>query len=237
MPWYGGPSLLYHLEHVVIATDRNFADVRFPVQWVIRPMSDEHHDYRGYAGQVAAGVIRAGDEVLVLPSGKRTRIASVDTFEGPVDAAFPTMSVTLRLEDEIDISRGDMFVNDDDPPVPARELEAMICWMSDQPLTPVRDQAHNAERPSRRRPAGVPRRRQHARSRRDLRATAQRDRPCPPPAEHADDGRPISPQPHDRELHPDRRGDQRHGWRRDARPRDERRVAAGSGQSGSPTPR
>jgi sulfate adenylyltransferase large subunit len=136
MPWYGGPSLLYHLEHVVIATDRNFADVRFPVQWVIRPMSDEHHDYRGYAGQVAAGVIRAGDEVLVLPSGKRTRIASVDTFEGPVDAAFPTMSVTLRLEDEIDISRGDMFVNDDDPPVPARELEAMICWMSDQPLTP-----------------------------------------------------------------------------------------------------
>ncbi|HWE32591.1 MAG TPA: sulfate adenylyltransferase subunit CysN [Solirubrobacteraceae bacterium] len=136
MNWYGGPSLLYHLEHVVIATDRNFADVRFPVQWVIRPMSDQHHDYRGYAGQVAAGVIRAGDELLVLPSGRRTRIASVDTFEGPIDAAFPTMSVTLRLEDEIDISRGDMFVNADDPPVPGRELEAMICWMSEQPLTP-----------------------------------------------------------------------------------------------------
>ncbi len=136
MDWYGGPSLLYHLEHLVIATDRNFADVRFPVQWVIRPMSDEHHDYRGYAGQVAAGVIRAGDEVLVLPSGKRSRIASVDAFEGPIEAAFPTMSVTLRLEDEIDISRGDMFVNADDPPVPAREIEAMVCWMSDQPLTP-----------------------------------------------------------------------------------------------------
>jgi sulfate adenylyltransferase subunit 1 (EFTu-like GTPase family) len=110
--------------------------VRFPVQWVIRPMSDEHHDYRGYAGQVAAGVIRAGDEVMVLPSGKRSRIASVDSFEGPIDAAFPTMSVTLRLEDQLDISRGDMFVNADDPPVPAREIEAMVCWMSDRPLTP-----------------------------------------------------------------------------------------------------
>ncbi len=136
MDWYLGATLLYHLEHVVIATDRNFADLRFPVQWVIRPMSDEHHDYRGYAGQVAAGVIRAGDEVMVLPSGKRSRIASVDSFEGPIDAAFPTMSVTLRLEDELDISRGDMFVNADDPPVPAREIEAMVCWMSDRPLTP-----------------------------------------------------------------------------------------------------
>ena len=134
MPWYGGPSLLYHLEHVVIATDKNLADVRFPVQWVVRPMSEEHHDYRGYAGQVAAGVIRAGDEVLVLPGGHRTRIAAVDTFEGEIEAAFPTMSVTLRLTDDLDISRGDMIVNTDDPPVPGRDLESMVCWMSSQPL-------------------------------------------------------------------------------------------------------
>jgi sulfate adenylyltransferase large subunit len=136
MSWYGGPSLLYHLEHVVIATDRNLADVRFPIQWVVRPMSEEHHDYRGYAGQIAAGVVRPGDEVLVMPGGQKTRIAAIDTFEGEVEAAFPTMSVTIRLEDEIDVSRGDMLVNADDPPVPARELESMICWMSDKPLTP-----------------------------------------------------------------------------------------------------
>jgi sulfate adenylyltransferase large subunit len=134
MPWYGGPSLLYHLEHVVIATDKNLADVRFPVQWVVRPISEEHHDYRGYAGQVAAGVIRPGDEVLVLPGGHRTRIAAVDTFEGEIEAAFPTMSVTLRLTDDLDISRGDMIVNTDDPPVPGRDLESMVCWMSSQPL-------------------------------------------------------------------------------------------------------
>jgi bifunctional enzyme CysN/CysC len=134
MDWYGGPSLLYHLEHVVIATDRNLADVRFPVQWVVRPMDDEHHDYRGYAGQLAAGVVRAGDEVMVLPGGQRTKIAAVDTFEGEIEAAFPTMSVTLRLTDEIDISRGDMIVNVDDPPVPGRDLEAMICWMSQAPM-------------------------------------------------------------------------------------------------------
>jgi sulfate adenylyltransferase large subunit len=136
MPWYGGPSLLYYLEHVVIATDRNLVDIRFPVQWVVRPMSEDHHDYRGYAGQVAAGVIRTGDEVQVLPGGHTTKIAGVDTFEGELDAAFPTMSVTLRLADELDISRGDMIVNVDDPPVAARELEAMICWMSGAPLKP-----------------------------------------------------------------------------------------------------
>jgi bifunctional enzyme CysN/CysC len=136
MDWYGGPPLLYHLEHVVIATDRNLSDVRFPVQWVIRPMDDAHHDYRGYAGQVAAGVLRAGDEVSVMPGGQRTRIAAIDTLDGEIEAAFPTMSVTVRLEDEIDVSRGDMIVNPDDPPVAGRELEAMICWMSSEPMTP-----------------------------------------------------------------------------------------------------
>ena len=90
MPWYQGPSLLYHLEHVVIATDRDMDDVRFPVQWVVRPMSDEHHDYRGYAGQVAAGVIRPGSEVVVLPSGRKTKIKAIDSFDGELDVAFPT---------------------------------------------------------------------------------------------------------------------------------------------------
>jgi sulfate adenylyltransferase large subunit len=136
MSWYGGPPLLYHLEHVVISTDRNLADVRFPIQWVIRPMDDAHHDYRGYSGQVAAGVLRPGDEVTILPGGHRTRIAAIDTYDGEIDAAFPTMSVTLRFTDELDISRGDMVVNADDPPVPGRELDAMVCWMSPTPLRP-----------------------------------------------------------------------------------------------------
>jgi bifunctional enzyme CysN/CysC/sulfate adenylyltransferase subunit 1 len=96
MPWYDGPPLLYHLEHVHIASDRNLIDARFPVQWVIRPGTDEHHDFRGYAGQVAGGVLRPGDDVLVLPSGDRSRIASVETFDGPVEEAFPPMSVTVR---------------------------------------------------------------------------------------------------------------------------------------------
>jgi sulfate adenylyltransferase large subunit len=136
MQWYGASTLLYHLEHVVIAPDRNLNDVRFPVQWVIRPMSDEHHDYRGYGGQVAGGVLRPGDEVVSLPGGQRTTLAAIDTYNGEIDAAFPTMSVALRLADEIDVSRGDMIVGPEDPPVSAREFEAMVCWMSDQPLQP-----------------------------------------------------------------------------------------------------
>jgi bifunctional enzyme CysN/CysC len=136
MPWYDGSPLLYHLEHVVIAPDRNLADVRFPVQWVIRPNTDEFHDYRGYAGQVAGGVLRPGDEVLVLPSGQRTAIDAIETFEGDIETAFPAMSVTVRVRDELDISRGDMLVAIDDPPQAARELEAMVCWMGESPLRP-----------------------------------------------------------------------------------------------------
>jgi len=134
MPWYGGPSLLYHLEHVHIGSDRNLIDARFPVQWVIRPMSDAHHDYRGYAGQVASGVLRPGDEVIVLPSGRQTRIASIDGNGGPIEEAFPPLSVTLRLADEVDVSRGDMICRAHNHPVPTQELDAMVCWMSDQPL-------------------------------------------------------------------------------------------------------
>jgi bifunctional enzyme CysN/CysC len=135
MSWYGGAPVLYHLEHVCIAPDRNLADVRFPVQWVIRPMRTDHHDYRGYAGQVAGGVLRPGDDVVVLPSAQRTRIAGIDTYESEIDAAYPTMSVTLRFDDQLDVSRGDMIVATDDQPVTARELDAMVCWMSAQPLS------------------------------------------------------------------------------------------------------
>jgi sulfate adenylyltransferase subunit 1 len=136
MQWYGAAPLLYHLEHVVIAQDRNLNDVRFPVQWVIRPMSDSHHDYRGYAGQVAGGVICPGTELVSLPGGQRTTVAAIDTFNGEIEAAFPTMSVALRFANEIDVSRGDMLVEAEDQPTAARELEAHICWMSDQPMVP-----------------------------------------------------------------------------------------------------
>ncbi len=135
MPWYQGPSLLYHLEHVVIATDRNLTDIRFPVQWVIRPMSDEHHDYRGYAGQISAGEIRPGKDVMVLPSGRKTKIKAIDAFEEELEVAFPSMSVAIRLEDDIDISRGDMIVDLEEAPTVAREIEAMVCWMSETPMS------------------------------------------------------------------------------------------------------
>ncbi|HEV7805897.1 MAG TPA: sulfate adenylyltransferase subunit CysN [Solirubrobacteraceae bacterium] len=131
MPWYGGVPLLEHLESVQVADDRNLADVRFPVQWVIR---DHDSDYRGYAGQVAGGILRPGDEVQVLPSGARSRIARIDTFDGPVDEAFAPMSVTLLLEDEVDVSRGDLICAVDGAPALAREVEATICWMTDAPL-------------------------------------------------------------------------------------------------------
>jgi bifunctional enzyme CysN/CysC len=131
MPWYEGASLLHLLEDVHIASDRNLIDSRFPVQYVIRPMSDEYHDYRGFAGTVAGGVFKTGDEVVVLPSGLTTRIASIDTFEGPIDEAFPPMSVTIRLEDEIDTSRGSMICRPRNQPTVGQDIDAMICWMSE----------------------------------------------------------------------------------------------------------
>jgi len=136
MPWYDGPSLLYYLEHVHIASDRNLIDCRFPVQWVIRPMDDEYHDYRGYAGQVASGVLAVGDEVVVQPSGITTRIAAIDTQDGPLQEAYPPLSVTVRLEDDVDVSRGDMICRVHNSPTPTREVDATICWMSDRPLRP-----------------------------------------------------------------------------------------------------
>ena len=132
MPWYDGPTLLEHLETVEIAGDRDLDHRRFPVQWVIRPISDEHHDFRGYAGQVAGGVWRAGDEVVVLPSGRRTRVEAVE----PHDEAVPGMSVTIRLADDLDVSRGDMLADPEQAPTVARELEATVCWMAEKPLEP-----------------------------------------------------------------------------------------------------
>jgi bifunctional enzyme CysN/CysC len=134
MPWYRGLPLLTHLEEQEIASDRNLVDVRFPVQYVIRPLNDEHHDYRGYAGQVAGGVLRPGDDVLVLPSGLTSRIAAIDSFEGPVEEAFAPMSVTVRLEDDIDISRGDMICRPGNHPEPRQDIEAMVCWFADKPM-------------------------------------------------------------------------------------------------------
>ncbi|MFG1839063.1 sulfate adenylyltransferase subunit 1 [Micromonospora sp. NPDC049175] len=131
MPWYEGPSLLHHLERVHIASDRNLVDVRFPVQYVIRPQSTTVTDYRGYAGQVASGVLKPGDEVMVLPSGFTSRISAVETADGPVPEAFPPMSVTVRLADEIDISRGDLICRPNNAPAVAQDIEAMVCWMDE----------------------------------------------------------------------------------------------------------
>jgi sulfate adenylyltransferase large subunit len=136
MPWYEGPTLLEHLENVEIAGDRDLAHRRFPVQWVIRPISAEHHDYRGYGGQVAGGVWAAGDDVVVLPSGRRSRVAVVETSETPLELAVPGMSVTVRLEDDLDVSRGDMLADPEEAPTVARELEATVCWMAEKPLEP-----------------------------------------------------------------------------------------------------
>jgi bifunctional enzyme CysN/CysC len=133
MPWYGGLPLLEHLETVEIEADRNLDELRFPVQYVIRNAAG---DYRGYAGQIAGGTLRPGDEVMVLPSERVTTVASVDAYEGPLEVAFPPMSVTVRLADELDVSRGDLICRPDDRPALARDLVADVCWMADTPLRP-----------------------------------------------------------------------------------------------------
>ena len=142
MPWYDGPSLLHHLEHVHIASDRNLIDVRFPVQYVIRPhqaTDPELHDYRGYSGQLAGGVLKPGDEVMHLPSGLTTKVSRIDTPHGPAAEAFAPMSVTVLIEDDLDVSRGDMFCRPHNRPAVSQDIEAMVCWMSDSsPLAPQR---------------------------------------------------------------------------------------------------
>jgi sulfate adenylyltransferase subunit 1 len=134
MSWWPGGTFLERLERIEIAGDRDAAHRRFPVQWVIRPMSEEHHDYRGYAGEIAGGKWRAGDEVVVLPSGLRTSVAAVETYDGPLDVAVQSQAVVVRLADDVDVSRGDMLCDPADPPVVARELEATVCWMHERPV-------------------------------------------------------------------------------------------------------
>jgi sulfate adenylyltransferase subunit 1 len=133
MPWWTGGTFLERLEQIEIAGDRDAAHRRFPVQWVIRPMTDEHHDYRGYAGEVAGGEWRAGDEVLVLPSGLRTTVAAVEAHDGPLEVAVQGQAAVVRLSDALDVARGDMLCDPADPPVATREVEATVCWMSERP--------------------------------------------------------------------------------------------------------
>nr|WP_028660433.1 GTP-binding protein [Nocardioides insulae] len=136
MPWYSGPTLIHHLEHIHVASDRDLIDARFPVQYVVRPKSDDFHDYRGYAGQVAGGVFKPGDEVVVLPSGMTSTIAGIDLFDEEVAEAFPPMSVTIRLADDVDVSRGDMIARVKNAPEPVQDIDAMVSWMTTKPLQP-----------------------------------------------------------------------------------------------------
>ena len=131
MPWFDGAPLLSHLERLHVASDRNFVDVRFPVQYVVRPQSYEVLDYRGYAGTVASGVLKPGDRVVALPSGLESTIASIDTADGPVAEAFPPMAVTITLTDEIDISRGDMLCRPNNMPTVSQDIDAQVCWMDE----------------------------------------------------------------------------------------------------------
>jgi sulfate adenylyltransferase subunit 1 len=130
MPWYKGPTLLYHLETVYIGADENHVEARFPVQWVIRPHSDKYHDFRGFAGRVAGGVFKPGDAVTVLPSGFTSKIKAIESMDGPQAEVFAPMSATITLEDEIDMSRGDMLVKANNRPEPTQDIDAMICWFS-----------------------------------------------------------------------------------------------------------
>jgi sulfate adenylyltransferase subunit 1 len=136
MNWYKGSTLMYHLENVHIANDHNHIDSRFPVQTVIRPHSDEYHDYRGYAGRVAGGIFKKGDDITVLPSGFTSKIKEVETAGTPLEEAYSPMSITMTLEDNIDVSRGDMIVRTGNMPEISQDIDAMVCWMDEK--NPIR---------------------------------------------------------------------------------------------------
>ena len=136
MEWYEGPTLMYLLETIHIASDQNHIDCRFPVQYVIRPQSTEWHDYRGYAGRIAGGIYKPGDKVMALPSGFTTKIKSIDTLDGPVEEAFAPMAVTITLEDDLDISRGDMLVRENNIPKQGQDMDIMICWLNERKMSP-----------------------------------------------------------------------------------------------------
>jgi sulfate adenylyltransferase subunit 1 len=134
MPWFEGTTLLYYLENVHIGSDHNFIDARFPIQHVIRPNTDEFHDYRGYAGRVAGGIWKKGDHVTLLPSGFQSKIAKIDSMDGELEEAYPPLSVTLLLEDDLDLSRGEMIVRENNQPNVDQDIELMICWFSEKPM-------------------------------------------------------------------------------------------------------
>jgi sulfate adenylyltransferase subunit 1 len=134
MPWFEGTTLLYYLENVHIGSDHNFIDARFPIQHVIRPNTDEFHDYRGYAGRVAGGIWKKGDQVTLLPSGFQSKIAKIDSMDGELEEAYPPLSVTLLLEDDLDLSRGEMIVRENNQPNVVQDIELMICWFSEKPM-------------------------------------------------------------------------------------------------------
>ena len=137
MNWYEGSTLMHLLENIHIGSDQNHVDCRFPVQYVVRPQSPEHPDYRGYAGRIEGGVFKPGDDVTILPSGFTSRIKSIDTFDGEVEEAFSPMSVCMTLEDDIDISRGDMLVRENNKPTIEQDVDVMICWMNDKKMIPM----------------------------------------------------------------------------------------------------
>ena len=134
MNWYNGPTLMYLLEHIHISNDQNYVDARFPVQYVVRPQSDEFHDYRGYSGRIAGGVFKPGENVMVLPSGLTSRIKSIDSMNETLDLAFPPQSVTLTLEDNLDVSRGNMIVKENNKPQTSQNITMMICWLNEKPM-------------------------------------------------------------------------------------------------------
>lgn len=134
MPWYNGSTLMYLLENIHIASDYNHVDCRLPVQYVIRPQSDQFHDYRGYSGRVAGGVFKKGDEVVVLPSGFTSKVKSIHLYDKEIEEAFAPMSISMTLEDDIDISRGDMIVRPNNQPEISQDIDVMICWLNDKPM-------------------------------------------------------------------------------------------------------
>ena len=136
MDWYQGAPLLHTLETIHISSDVNKIDARFPIQTIIRPQTEQYHDYRGYAGRLESGILRKGDEVVALPSGFSSKIRSIDTFDGELQEAFAPMSVSITLEDDIDISRGDMLVRKNNQPRQVQEFDAMICWLNNDPARP-----------------------------------------------------------------------------------------------------
>ena len=228
MPWFHGQPLLGHLEDVHIASDRNLVDNRFPVQYVIRPQSAENRDYRGFAGSVAGGIFRQGDEVMVLPSRKASKIAAIDTPDGQVEQAFPPMAVTLLLEDDVDISRGDMICRPSEPAdhEPSLRRADLLVRRHLPPAHghPVPAEAHDALGRGGDRAAALPARRRHpARRPPGGDARGQRDRPRLDPDRLAALLRHLPAEPHDGQLHHRRPGHRSHRRRRDDHRRRRRR--------------